>query len=552
MHTYYGLADEIVPESMATILDTRQTATFGKTNLQLVPLDDASHRGTLLNAAYGQLRWFDVQRGAIPSGIVGSVNPVTGAPAAVENLVATPAGTGQVLLEWSPSAGATSYKLLLNGQTVFDRYFSTSRFFDNLSPMTTYTFTVVPVNASGSGPETVARFGGAKATGTISELPEDMTFGQDGSLWFIYKLIADGFASQIVNDNGTWVPQESISVDKVVQGIVAGQDGAMWVVSLPGSGHLGSDSGSVQRLVKGQDGKWFVEGPAIPTDKNPAGMTVGQDGTLWVASWWNGTVQHIVKDQNGNWGVQRFGDRPSIQVMDNPRDITTGQDGAIWVCGYGDKNRGLVQRITYRDGTWSIEQTIAVDNGCSSIATGSDGSIWVASNPNRDTPISGREYGTVQHIVNENGTWFVKGDPIHVDSMPRVIPRLDGSIWAQTVYGLQHIVTERGESFVKGDPIHGGFRLLTTASDGSLWYNSGNSTFSQLFTSPTPPIDLKVTPGPHEGMATLSWKAPVANGGTPVTSYTVTARQGATIRTFPNWGDTAYRVTGLEDRKSVV
>jgi hypothetical protein len=278
--------------------------------------------------------------------------------------------------------------------------------------------------------------------------------------------------------------------------------------------------------VKGQDGKWFVEGPAIPTDKNPAGMTVGQDGTLWVASWWNGTVQHIVKDQNGNWGVQRFGDRPSIQVMDNPRDITTGQDGAIWVCGYGDKNRGLVQRITYRDGTWSIEQTIAVDNGCSSIATGSDGSIWVASNPNRDTPISGREYGTVQHIVNENGTWFVKGDPIHVDSMPRVIPRLDGSIWAQTVYGLQHIVTERGESFVKGDPIHGGFRLLTTASDGSLWYNSGNSTFSQLFTSPTPPIDLKVTPGPHEGMATLSWKAPVANGGTPVTSYTVTAQIG--------------------------
>jgi hypothetical protein len=60
MQTYYGLADEIVPESVATILDTRQAATFGKTNLELVPLDDASHRGTLLNAAYGQLRWFDI------------------------------------------------------------------------------------------------------------------------------------------------------------------------------------------------------------------------------------------------------------------------------------------------------------------------------------------------------------------------------------------------------------------------------------------------------------------------------------------------------------
>jgi hypothetical protein len=146
----------------------------------------------------------------------------------------------------------------------------------------------------------------------------------------------------------------------------------------------------------------------------------------------------------------------------------------------------------------------------------------------------------------------VKGDPIRVDYAPSLIPRLDGSIWVATYYGLQHIVTERGESFVKGDPIPRNFPLLTTASDGSLWYNSGNSTFSQLFTSPTPPIDLRVTPGPHEGMATLSWKAPVANGGTPVTSYTVTARQGATIRTFPNWDDTAYRVTGLDVSKGPV
>jgi hypothetical protein len=53
-------------------------------------------------------------------------------------------------------------------------------------------------------------------------------------------------------------------------------------------------------------------------------------------------------------------------------------------------------------------------------------------------------------------------------------------------------------------------------------------------------------------MATLSWKPPAANGGTPVTSYTVTARQGATIRTFPNWDDTAYRVTGLDVSKGPV
>jgi len=50
-----------------------------------------------------------------------------GVPAAVENLTVTPVRTGEVLLNWSPAAGATSYKLLLNGQTVIDRLYGTSR-----------------------------------------------------------------------------------------------------------------------------------------------------------------------------------------------------------------------------------------------------------------------------------------------------------------------------------------------------------------------------------------------------------------------------------------
>jgi hypothetical protein len=74
----------------------------------------------------------------------------------------------------------------------------------------------------------------------------------------------------------------------------------------------------------------------------------------------------------------------------------------------------------------------------------------------------------------------------------------------------------------------------------------------QIWTNPSAPTDLTVVPDLREGKTTLSWKAPAANGGTPVTSYTVTARQGATIRTFPNWGDTTYRVTGLDVSKGPV
>jgi hypothetical protein len=88
--------------------------------------------------------------------------------------------------------------------------------------------------------------------------------------------------------------------------------------------------------------------------------------------------------------------------------------------------------------------------------------------------------------------------------------------------------------------------------DGSIWAFGSNVTLRQFWTNPAAPTDLTVVPGPHEGMATLSWKAPTANGGTPVTSYTVTARQGATIKTETNWGDTEFRFTGLDVSKGPV
>jgi hypothetical protein len=572
MHTYYGLADEIVPESVATILDTRQTATFGKTNLQLVPLDDASHRGTLLNAAFSQLRWFDVQRGAIPSGIVGSVNPVTGAPAAVENLIATPAGTGQVLLEWSPSAGATSYKLLLNGQTVFDRYFSTSRFFDNLSPMTHYTFSVVPINAAGSGPETTVVFGAATVQ-LAGAAPEAVAIGADGSLWIggrkdrelrppnpapaaspgpstgsTSESSAVGFVQQLVNVNGIWNAQPPMWLDAAVVALTTGREGEIWVASYANTKSDFGTPGFVQQIVN-ESGTWMPQ-RRTALDEQPVALTTGADGSIWVAIPKSSTLQHIVRGQDRNWFIEG----PSINVDTSPSALTTAKDGSIWVLSY---KSGTVQQIAQdQNGKWSVQRfgdrpSIAVDADSRGLAVGQDGTIWVGSESAK----------AVQRIVNENGTWFVKGGAIGV-GMPayRLTTGKDGSIWAYCT-DVQRVVNERGQWFAKGTKIQGsgGAGAITTAQDGSIWLaNSATgaelsaNNAKQIWTNASAPTELTVTPGPHEGMATLSWKASTADGGTPVTSYTVTARQGATIRTFPNWSDTAYRVTGLDVSKGPV
>jgi hypothetical protein len=157
----------------------------------------------------------------------------------------------------------------------------------------------------------------------------------------------------------------------------------------------------------------------------------------------------------------------------------------------------------------------------------------------------------------------VKGSAIGVNTAPKVVANSDGSIWVTAdTYGgpafsvyktFQHIVNERGTWFVKGDPLNRDeISAFTAGSDGSVWYGRRNGALEQIWTNPAAPTDLKVVPGPHEGMATLSWKAPAADGGTPVTSYTVTARQGATITTDTNWGDTEFRFTGLDVSKGPV
>lgn len=113
-------------------------------------------------------------------------------------------------------------------------------------------------------------------------------------------------------------------------------------------------------------------------------------------------------------------------------------------------------------------------------------------------------------IVNENGTWFVKGQGISVDGRPRFLAAgVDGAMWVGCfdTLSLQRIVNERGAWFVQGNAIPDA-QAPFTMPDGSIWAFANDIILRQFWTNPAAPTDLKVVPGPHEGMATLSWKAP--------------------------------------------
>jgi hypothetical protein len=553
MRTYYGLADEVVPESVATILDTWQQDTFGKTNLELVPLDDASHRGTLLNAAFSQLRWFDIQRGAIPSGLVGAVNPVTRVPAAVENLTVTPVGIGEVALQWSPSAGATRYDVSINGQYRISVVGQPIAFFRDLSPLTAYTFSIVPKNTSGSGPETTVAFGAATVTLDTREnlYPAAIIGSQDGSVWFASNEGKDvtrgGWVHRIVNVGGTWSNsyETAVKVDVLPRALTIGLDGSVWVASQPG--YMESGPGFVRHIVKGTNGEWSVEGEPIYVDQKPSALTTGLDGAIWVASENYGTVQRIVRGQDGKWFVEG----KAINVDSSPIALTTGRDGAIWVAS---KNYGTVQRIVKgQDGTWFVEgNAIKVDSSPMALTTGRDGSIWVACRPSTST-------GSVQRIVNENQSWIVRGEAIRVESKPSSLTTaLDGGIWVGYEDGIT-FATRIENSWTQPSRIDfqtradRNFSNITTASDGSIWASSDRFTHTkQTWTIPVSPTDVTAVADPAAGKATLSWKTPATNGGTPVTSYTLTASQGPTSTVRKNWADTSFTFSELDFSKGPI
>ncbi|MBU6295786.1 MAG: fibronectin type III domain-containing protein [Planctomycetes bacterium] len=63
MKMYYGDQDEGYTNAVCTIVDTRQRGTYGKTNIEQVKVDFASHRSTFLTAVAGQIEWFNSKLG---------------------------------------------------------------------------------------------------------------------------------------------------------------------------------------------------------------------------------------------------------------------------------------------------------------------------------------------------------------------------------------------------------------------------------------------------------------------------------------------------------
>jgi virginiamycin B lyase len=217
---------------------------------------------------------------------------------------------------------------------------------------------------------TITEFQVPSSENTQTNLPNSITMGADGALWFpafavggeIGKITTGGSASVF----GPLGGGASFSSGD----ITAGPDGALWVAGAGGGG--GAPAFSAGRITTAGAFTEFVVPSANETVSR--GIAAGPDGALWVADTDAPAISRIdpIAATGGtSQGVTTF---PLTNGNSAPFGITAGPDGAIW---FTENAVGRIGRIT-TSGTITEFPINAPTSTPARITTGPDGNLWFA------------------------------------------------------------------------------------------------------------------------------------------------------------------------------
>jgi virginiamycin B lyase len=189
------------------------------------------------------------------------------------------------------------------------------------------------------------------STGYPVTIPEAMTTGPDGALWFTQPGIGRIGRLSIAGLYSSF-PVSGVPGDQ--NGIAAWFDGALWF----------SETNAIGRITTSGDVKTYP----LPNGTRPGRIAIGPDGSLWFVEINRGFVGRVTTTGDFN-EIALPGGQPA-------KGIVAGPDGAVWV------TRGDLFRLT--PGGEASEYPLAQfsqDNVQPEVATGGivagrDGAIW--------------------------------------------------------------------------------------------------------------------------------------------------------------------------------
>lgn len=310
-------------------------------------------------------------------------------------------------------------------------------------------------------------------------IPQEITSGSDGNLWFIFAGNASNPTSVVrmtTSGSTQFLNNGGFNANVVPQKIITGPDGALWYSESTYS--IGTTT---------VNGGWANYGVPASGSSYPAleGIASGPDSAIWFTE--GGTDKIGRFDLSSHTTIYY-----SLPSGSYPYDITTGSDGALW---FTELQSGKIGRITTSGSI--TEYTIPSGGSPYKITSGPDGALWF-------TEEAANKIGRISTsgVIDEYATG-ADSHPYGITSGP------DGALWFAVFAlngGVGRITTDGA---VTTFPITGaGVADITSGPDGALWFTDTSRDEIgrvQIVPSLSTPENLAaVSPTQH---SQLSWGA---------------------------------------------
>jgi virginiamycin B lyase len=205
-------------------------------------------------------------------------------------------------------------------------------------------------------------------------LPEGITTGPDGALWFTEY--AGGRIGRITT-RGEITEFPTITINSNPRSIITGPDGALWFTE-EGAKKIGRIP-----ITATATNPQLDEFP-VPSSGRPFGITTAPDGVIWFSN--SGYVGRVTTDGDvtNEFGFGGYG-------------VTMGPDEALWIAG-----RQFIYTVRTQ-GVAGVLSKFPIKSPAYRITTGPDGALWFTENENAKIGRITIDGGITEYAVPKDG-----------------------------------------------------------------------------------------------------------------------------------------------------